>query len=208
MPIDTPDTPELAAFAGLPTSAISDCMDRLAGACRLLPRHGDAPLLGFAHTVRVRAGDNLHVHDALRRLRPHDVLVVDAGGGEERAIVGEIMMRVAISREAAGFVIDGAIRDVAAFRRAGFPCHARAVTHRGPYKHGPGERGGSIVVDGAVVNHGDVVVGDEDGVVFVPRARWRDVARAARTKLDEEMRTLRQIADGVYDESWIDGVLR
>lgn len=197
----------LAAFEGLPTSAISDCMDRLAGTYRLSPRHGDKPLLGYAHTVRVRAGDNLHIHDALRRVRPGEVLVVDGGGCEERALVGEIMMRVAISRGVAGFVIDGAVRDVAAFRAAGFPCYARAVTHRGPYKCGPGESAAPVVVDGVPVSQGDVVVGDEDGVVFVARERAADIAAAARAKLAAEAQTLAQIAAGAYDERWIEPAL-
>ncbi|GAA5233966.1 RraA family protein [Verticiella sediminum] len=201
------DTRLLAAFEGLPTSAISDCMDRLAGTYRLAPRHGATPMLGYAHTVRVRAGDNLHIHDALQRVRPGDVLVVDGGGCEERALVGEILMRVAMSRGAAGFVIDGAVRDVAAFRAAAFPCYARGVTHRGPYKHGPGGSATAVVIDGVPVSHGDVVVGDEDGVVFVPRERAGQVAAAARAKLAAEAEILAQIDAGTYDETWIAAAL-
>ncbi len=196
-----------ALFEGLPSSVISDCMQRIAGTHGLDARHGDAALLGTAYTVRVRQGDNLYIHEALRHLQPGDVLVVDGGGSVERALVGEIMMQVARKRGCVGFVIDGAIRDQSAFRRDAFPCYAAGVTHRGPYKFGPGETRCAVTIGGVVVNHGDIVVGDEDGVVFIAPAQAAAVARAARAKLADEARTLADIAAGNYDDSWIDAAL-
>lgn len=203
----SPHSVSPALFEGLPTSVISDCMDRLSGTYTLQARHGTAQLLGTALTVRVRAGDNLHIHDALRRVKPGDVLVVDGGGHLERALVGEIMMQVAKKRGAVGFVIDGAVRDVAAFRQANFPCFASGVTHRGPYKNGPGEVNVPISIGGVVVHPGDLVIGDEDGVVFVSPAKAATVAEAARRKLADETRTFEHIAAGTYDDSWIDAAL-
>lgn len=201
-------TAELAAlFEGLPTSVVSDCMGRLAGTRALYPRHGSARLLGTAFTVRVRAGDNLFIHEALRRAFAGSVIVVDAGGCEDRALVGEIMMAVARKRGVGGFVIDGAVRDVSAFREAGFPCFARSVTHRGPYKNGPGEIGGRISVDGCPVEAGDIVLGDEDGVLFVDPRSAEALATAARAKLAAEAETLRAIEEDRYDESWIEDAL-
>lgn len=198
---------DLSLFAGLPVPVISDCMDRLAGTCALLPRHGSAPLLGRARTVRVRAGDNLYIHALLRQVGPDDVIVVDAGGGAERAVIGEIMMRVAQARGVAGYVIDGAIRDVSAFREAGYPCFARAVTHRGPYKNGPGEIACPVVIDGCVVHEGDYVIGDEDGVVFVRPEQAAQVAAAARRKHQDETEMMQSIADNRYDDRWLDAAL-
>ena len=119
-------------------SVISDNLDRLPGVVGLQPFHRSGRMAGTALTVRTRAGDNLAVHHALELVKPGDVIVVDGGGDITRALVGEIMKDIALHRGAAGFVIDGAIRDVAAFRASDFPCFARGVIHRGPYKTGPG----------------------------------------------------------------------
>ncbi len=197
----------VALFDGLPTSAVSDCMGRLAGTVALAPRHGTAWLRGTALTVRVRAGDNLYIHEALRHVTPGSVIVVDGGGCTERALIGEIIMAVARRRGAAGFVIDGAVRDVAAFREADFPVYARGVTHRGPYKNGPGEHGQAIVIDGQHVQPGDIVLGDEDGVLFVRPHEARALAAAARQKIADEAAALTSIAEDRYDESWIDRAL-
>src|SRR5215468_303147 len=121
--------PLIEAFRGKPTSVISDNLDRLPGPVGLRPFHSGRPLLGRALTVRTRAGDNLAIHQALELVKRGDVVVVDGGGDVSRALVGEIMKAIAERRGAAGFVIDGAIRDCAAF--ADFPCYARAAIHRG-----------------------------------------------------------------------------
>lgn len=195
---------DLGLFDGLPTSVVSDCMGRLSGTRSLSAYHGTGVLRGYASTVRVRAGDNLFIHQAIRIAQPGCVIVVDGAGCTERALVGEIMMAIARNRQVAGFVIDGAIRDVAAFREAGFPCFARGVTHRGPYKNGPGEIGGAVVIEGETVNSGDIVLGDEDGLLFIRAAEAQEIARAARSKLADEAATLKAIDDGTYDERWID----
>jgi regulator of RNase E activity RraA len=156
----------------------------------------------------VREGDNLMIHKALALGRPGDVLVVDGAGATERALFGDIMKNVAKMRGFKGIVIDGAIRDAAAYREDTFPCFARGVCHRGPYKDGPGEINVPVSIDGMVVHPGDIVIGDDDGVVFVRPDEARDVAAASRKKLDDETRTLEGIANGSYDGSWIDAALR
>lgn len=198
----------LGLFDGIPTSAVSDCMGRLSGTCALPPVHNGAWLRGTAFTVRVRAGDNLYIHEALRRLTPGSVIVVDGAGCLDRALIGEIIMSLARVRGATGFVIDGAVRDVAAFRAADFPCYARGVTHRGPYKDGPGEISEPIVIDGQVVYPGDLVLGDEDGVLFVRPQDAAALAAAARRKLADEAAALAAIAQGTYDERWVDAALQ
>src|SRR5262245_4223629 len=160
----------LDGFGGAAVAVISDNMNRLHGTRSLKPYHGSARLIGTAVTVKTRPGDNQTLHKAFEFLRPGDVLVVDGGGDLIQALVGEIMMSRARAIGVAGFVIDGAIRDVAAFVQADFPCYARGVTHRGPYKSGPGEINVPVAIDGMVVMPGDVVVGDTDGVVTFDRA--------------------------------------
>src|SRR5919206_3995612 len=157
-------------FKLAPTSIISDNLARLAGSVGLRPFHRAGRLVGTAFTIKTRPGDNLAIHRALEMVGPGDVIVVDGGGDESRALIGEIMKNIAQWRGAAGYVIDGAIRDVAAFAAGDFPCFARAVIHRGPYKSGPGEINVPVSVGGMVISPGDIVVGDEDGVVSFSQA--------------------------------------
>ncbi|HOA95358.1 MAG TPA: RraA family protein [Quisquiliibacterium sp.] len=198
----------VALFEGIPASIISDNLSRLTGTWGLSPMHrpGTA-LLGTALTVRVRSGDNLMIHKALQLGRPGDVLVIDGNGCVDRALMGEIMKNVAMARGFAGVVLDGAIRDSAAFREDGFPCYARGVCHRGPYKDGPGEINVPVSISGMVVQPGDIVVGDDDGVVFIAPHEAEAVAAASRRKLTEEATTMDAIARGAYDDRWIDATL-
>ena len=196
-------------FKDLPASIISDNLNRLTGTWDLLPRHKPGThLLGPALTVRVREGDNLMIHKALQLGKPGDVLVVDGAGATERALFGDIMRSVAKMRGFAGLVIDGAIRDASSFRNDTFPCYSRGVCHRGPYKDGPGEINVPVSISGMVVNPGDIVVGDDDGVVFITPAEAREVAAASRKKADAEAQTLDSIARRAYDDQWIDQALK
>jgi regulator of RNase E activity RraA len=192
----------LAAFKDAPTSIISDNLDRLAGMVGLRPFHRSGRMIGTALTVKTRPGDNLAIHKALDLVRPGDVIVVDGGGDETRALVGEIMKNIAESRGAAGYVIDGAIRDVTAFESSDFPCFARAVIHRGPYKSGPGMMNVPVSVGGAVVAPGDIVVGDEDGVVSFAPSVAETLLEAVRAQLRREEETLKAIREARYEGSY------
>lgn len=195
-------------FRDLPTPNISDNMNRLFGAGELIrPVHGSAQLLGSAFTVKTRPGDNLIVHKAIDMLEPGDVLVIDAGGETTNAILGEIIMRMVMNRGATGVVVDGTVRDTEAFAEAEFPCFTKGSSHRGPYKDGPGEINVPVVVGRAVVNPGDVVVGDADGLVFVSPEEAEYLAKQTKEKNVQEMETMRQLDDGGVDRSWVDPAL-
>jgi len=155
-------------------------------------------MAGPALTVRVAAGDNLAIHKALELVKPGDVVVVDGDGDISRALVGEIMMTIAQVGGAAGFVVDGAIRDLNAFVEAGFPCFARAAIHRGPFKNGPGQINVPVSIGGLIVGPGDIVVGDDDGVVAFPQAIAADLLQAVRAQEAREEEILRSIRDGTY----------
>ncbi|MDB5773190.1 MAG: hypothetical protein JWM42_3564 [Burkholderia sp.] len=199
----------VALFDNLPTSIISDNLFRLNGTWGLHPYHRPGSrLLGQALTVRVRSGDNLMIHKALQMGGEGDVLVIDGDGNLDRALMGEIMKRVAQSRRFAGLVIDGAVRDVASYREDTFPCYARGVCHRGPYKDGPGEINVPVSISGVVVQPGDIVVGDDDGVVFISPADAKAVAAASRQKAAAEASTFESIAANKYDDAWVDEFLR
>jgi regulator of RNase E activity RraA len=136
-------------------------------------------------------------------LRPGDVLVVDGGGDLSQALVGEIMMSRARAMGIAGFVIDGAIRDVDAFLQSDFPCYARGVTHRGPYKSGPGEINVPSSIDGMVVMPGDVIVGDADGIVAFDRADAAELLGLVRQQEQREAAALAAIAEGRVDHFYM-----
>ena len=147
-------------FRSLPVANISDSMYRLtAGGPRLRPYHAGGVLCGPALTVKSRPGDNLMMHMALNLAVPGDIIVVDAGGDLTNSITGERMLAYAERKGFGGVVIDGAIRDVAYVRQRNFPVYAAGVSHRGPYKDGPGEINVPVSIDGMVIEPGDLVIG-------------------------------------------------
>jgi regulator of RNase E activity RraA len=201
--------PHIKALAGLPTSVVSDVVGRLLGTTGLRPVNRSAvTVCGNAVTVKVRAGDNLLIHKALQILEPGDVLVVDGEGDISRALVGEIMMTVAKTNGAVGFVIDGAVRDVEAFEEHQFPCWARGVNLRGPYKDGPGTINTAITVGGMLVNPGDIILGDSDGVVAITPSLAQEIAVLAKNKVQQEHEMIQSILNRSYNDSWVDETLK
>ncbi|WP_027283110.1 RraA family protein [Roseomonas gilardii] len=197
-------------FRALPVANVSDVMSRMtAGGARLRPRHAPgATLAGPALTVKTRPGDNLMIHKAIALAEPGDVIVVDAGGDLTNALIGELMLAQMVRRGLGGIVIDGAIRDVAAIRAQDFPVFAAGVTHRGPYKDGPGEINVPVALDGMVVMPGDLVLGDDDGLLCVPLDEAETIHAAAVAKQAAEAKQTANIAAGTHDASWVDATLR
>ena len=196
----------IAALREIPVAALSDNMHRNIGTVGLRPYHrpGKHTMAGTAVTARSRGGDNLTYLRALEFCRPGDVLIIDACGNLDNAVVGGILSFYAASIGVAGLVIDGAIRDVAEIREREFPVYARGVTHRGPYKDGPGEINVSVSVGAMVFNPGDIVVGDQDGLLAIPPADAEVVLDGARTTLANEANTMRAMKEGRWDRSFID----
>jgi RraA family protein len=210
LPVTRRVAPEaVARFRDLPVANVSDVMSRMTAAGpRLRPMHGGGVMAGPAFTVKSRPGDNLMVHKALAIAAPGDVIVVDAGGDLTNAIIGELMLAQMVRRGLGGIVINGAIRDSAAIKAQDFPVYAAGVTHRGPYKDGPGEINVPIAIDGMVIEPGDLVLGDEDGLLCVPFAEVETVHEAATKKAAAEARQMANIVAGTHDASWVDASLR
>ena len=197
------------ALAAMVTAHLSDNMNRMvAGGAALRPMHKGGKLCGPALTVKVAPGDNLMVHKAIDIAAPGDVIVVDAGGVLSYAIIGDIMSSLAERRGLAGLVVCGAIRDSAEIGARRFPVYACGITHRGPYKNGPGEINAPIALDGMVVQPGDIIVGDADGVVSVPLAHAGEILALAQEQLAKETAMLKAIAGGKPDRRWVDELLR
>jgi regulator of RNase E activity RraA len=209
-PIARRVNPEIVRkYRSLPVANVSDCMSRLSGGGpRLRPYHSGGVLSGPAFTVKTRPGDNLMVHKALDIASPGDVVVVDAGGDLTNSIVGEIMMTYAMKRGLAGLVINGSIRDSDAVRQMSIPVYAAGVTHRGPMKSGPGEIGRAIAFDGMVIEPGDLMIGDGDGVLCIPFDEVEEVYQAAAAKHKAEDKILADLkAEGSMDRAWVDTAL-
>lgn len=196
-------------FAAIPVANVSDVMSRMSAAGPTLrPLHSGGGLTGPAFTVKSRPGDNLMLHKALDLASPGDVVVVDAGGDLTNAMLGEMMLAHAETRGLAGVVINGAVRDLASIRTRSFPVFAAGVTHRGPYKNGPGEINVSVSLGGMVIEPGDLILGDDDGVVAVPFAEAARICAEAEQKHAQETEHLQIILDGKVDRSWIDRALK
>lgn len=195
-------------FLDVPVANVSDCMARMTAAGpRLRPMHRSGRMAGPALTIKTRPGDNLMIHKALQLAVPGDIIVVDAGGDLTNALIGEIMTGDAMLQQLGGIVINGAIRDADWIAERDFPVFAAGVTHRGPYKDGPGEINVPIAIDGMVIEPGDLVIGDGDGLLCVPFEEAQSLLAAARAKQEVEARMVADIEAGTLDRAWVDATL-
>jgi regulator of RNase E activity RraA len=206
-PVDPAPSAVIDALRNVVTPHLSDNLQRLSGITGLQRFNPSQRLIGTAFTVKARPGDNLLIYKALTLLKPGHVLVVDGGGELINALVGELIMLYAQQRQCAGFVIDGAIRDTAAFHAADFPCFARGCSHRGPYKSGPGALNVPVSIGGQVVEAGDLVVGDEDGVVTFPQRDSDRLLAAVGKTVAMEAAIKAEISNGLIRQTWLDKVL-
>lgn len=190
------------------TPHLSDNMNRLIAVdASIRPMHTSGKLVGSAFTVKTRPGDNLMVHKAIDMAGHGDVIVVDAGGDLTNSLIGEIMARIAKKNGVEGFIIDGAIRDSEAIRDMNYPVYAKGITHRGPYKDGPGEINVPIQVGGTIVNPGDLVLADSDGIVIIPSEYAEVLMEKVRTTMEAERIILKTIEEGTINRSWVDEFL-
>jgi regulator of RNase E activity RraA len=196
----------IAALRDIPVALLSDNLHRSSGSVGLHPYHRPAPLAGTAVTVRTRGGDNVTMLRAFDFCRPGDVMVIDAGGDVTNAVIGGILSFYASTIGVKGVVIDGAIRDVAEIRERDFPVYARGVNHRGPYKDGPGEINVPVSIGGMVVNPGDIVVGDQDGLLAFPQTEAVLVIEKAKAQMLKEAQTMQAMREGRWDRSFIDAL--
>jgi regulator of RNase E activity RraA len=209
--IERPDPECVAAFHAFDTPAISDMMNRLYTMKPTIQPLTDAnvKLIGPACTVKVYPGDNLMVHKALDILQPGDVVVVDTSASTMTAVLGDLISTKARHRGAAGFLVDGLIRDLPGIRALGdFPVFGQGVTPIGPLHRGPGEINYPIAAGGIVVQPGDLIVGDANGVVVVPRDIADDLLRRLTERAQAESSYTSVVARGEFNNAWVDNLLR
>lgn len=207
--VNRPDPKLVEGFRDIPVANIADMMNRTKVMDARIKKISNNNLLGTAFTVKVRSDDNLMAHKAISMAQPGDIIVIDAEGKLDNAIIGEQMVRTAIQRKLAGIIVDGAVRDVDYLsKQTDIPVYAAGVTPAGPYKDGPGEINTPISMGGIVVRPGDILVGDDDGIVVIEPASAKYVLEQSRKKNAGEAKLIEQIVDGSRDYSWIDKALK
>jgi 4-hydroxy-4-methyl-2-oxoglutarate aldolase len=208
--LNTPRPPVelIAPFREAPTGNVCDAMDRL-GAMNYLIKPLDpvSRLCGPALTVRARPGDNLMVWKAVDVARPGDVLVIATYGFTTTSTFGENVVKAARTKGVAGIVCDGLCRDATGIRETGMPTFVLGAVPSSPGKDGPGEIGGTVSCGGVAVQPGDLVVGDEDGVVVVPNADLAAVGERLAAIAAKEERMAADLAAGLTLPGWVDAVL-
>ncbi|MER1959288.1 MAG: RraA family protein [Solibacillus sp.] len=171
----------------LPTTAISDATGGHTNvAANIRPLADHFKIAGRALTVRLPDGENGAVLEAISRASKGDILVIDAKGNTNRAVAGDFVMQLAQGVGVQGFVVDGVIRDLAAARTIDFPVFSLGTTVAAGSKNGGGTVDVPIAVGGVVVQSGDYVIGDIDGVIIVPQADIEKVMEASELKVQKD----------------------
>lgn len=197
-------------FKQLPAANVADCMNRLCAlnsSIKLMGPKFSGSMVGVALTVKVRPGDNLLLHKALNLAREGDVMIVSNGGDRSQSLMGEIMFTYGKFKKMAGFVFDGPIRDVDALTELGIPVYATGSTPGGPFKQGPGEINVPIACGNIHVNPGDIILGDSDGVIVIPRQDAAGVLQAAQKFSASDHAKAVAAANGTLDRTWVDKAL-
>jgi 4-hydroxy-4-methyl-2-oxoglutarate aldolase len=195
-------------FRGMASPNVADAMGRFHFMDPELRQRSGLPLCGVAVTVDARPADNLMVHKALQVAQPGDVVVVNTNGNRTSAVFGELMCRTAVGARLGGIVVDGAIRDVDGITALGFPAFSRTVCAGGCDKDGPGEINVPIACGNTVVMPGDLVIGDVDGVVIVPREEAAAVLDLVVALVERERKRIAEIDAGVLFKGEIDDILK
>lgn len=206
-PRPSPDL--VAALTGVPTGYAVDAQGRR-GALdwRIRPITRKTAFCGVALTVHTRPRDNLGPYAALEYARKGDVLVIATNAYEEASVVGDILLGMARNKGVVAMVTDGMVRDVAGLNEVGIPVFARGLSPNSPFKDGPSEIGLSISIGGVTVTSGDVVLGDDDGVVVVPQAALGAAVSALEEVKAKEKKMDQAVRSGAGVPDWLPEAFR
>jgi 4-hydroxy-4-methyl-2-oxoglutarate aldolase len=205
---ERPDPDLVERFRGVPTGFLVDALGR-SGALdyRIGPIWNSSSFVGTALTVSTSARDNLAPYAALKWARPGDVLIVETGDFDRAAVMGDIIIAMARNCGIVAVVTDGLVRDVEGIEAVGLPVYARGLTPNSPFKNGPGAIGFPVTVGGVVIEPGDLVLGDRNGVVVAPRARLEQALGGLEAVTAKEADMDRAVQDGLKLPAWLDQAL-
>ncbi|WP_062301612.1 4-carboxy-4-hydroxy-2-oxoadipate aldolase/oxaloacetate decarboxylase [Demequina subtropica] len=184
------------AFASIGVATVHEAMGRTGSISALRPIQQGVRVAGTAVTVMSWPGDNLMIHAAIEQCGPGDILVVTTREPSSHGMFGELFATGLQRRGVVGALIDAGARDTQEMRDMGFPVWSRHVNVMGTVKSTPGAINVPIVVGGQVIDAGDIIVADDDGVVVVPRAGADDALVKSRARLDKEEATRQAFLGG------------
>lgn len=196
--IERPSRALVQEFRKIPTGIASDAMNRMncmEAAIKSVTEN--SRIAGPAVTVKSMVGDNTMSHHAIYEAEPGDVLVIDARGHLNTSVWGFVQTMACRLRKIQAVVIDGAIRDLKEIRESGFPVFCKGVSPAGPHKGWGGSVNEPIQCGGVPVEPGDIVIGDDDGVVVVPRRIAQEVLERSNERLETEREWMQKLNAGV-----------
>lgn len=202
-----PEKEVMDGFRDLPAANVADVMGRscaMSSEIHTMLPHTDKIMVGPALTIRARPGDNLMIHKGLNLAREGDIVVISNESDRSQSLLGAIIVAYARSKKLGGIVVDGPIRDVDEIAALGIPVYATGSTPGGPYKEGPGEVNTPISCGGVSVSPGDIVLGDSDGVIVIPRKDASRVLEEAREFAKLDAAKMQAALEGRAKRDWVD----
>ena len=184
-------------FKKIPASIVSDAMNRMNSmSADINPIIENVHVAGSAITVQCMVGDNIMVHKAIYIAEPGDVIVIDSKGHTHSSVWGSIMTKASKMRGIEAVVIDGAIRDINDNRKDSFPIYCKGYVPGGSQKSWGGNINMPIHCGGVSINPGDIIVGDDDGIVVVPLDMAEIVLNKSLETLKKEKEWIKKIEEG------------
>lgn len=196
-PISRPDPELIRRATSYPSATLHEAMGRKGAFPNVIKPIGPGMMVcGPALTVSCPPMENLAIHRAIYMAEPGDVLVVTVGRGYEGGYWGEIMTFAAQQRKIAGLIIDGCVRDKSLIQEMKFPVFSRGLCIRGTVKNQEGTINQPVAIGNVVITPGDLIVGDDDGVVVVPRQDILETIDASEKREQKEEQFIKELAKG------------
>jgi 4-hydroxy-4-methyl-2-oxoglutarate aldolase len=196
--IERPPRDLVDRFRGIGTATVHEASGKKGYVdCAIKPIAKGVRICGPAFTVQCHPRDNLMLHKALERAQPGDIVVASVGGCYEAGYWGGLMATSALARKLGGLAIDGCVRDSEEMVKMGFPVFCRGFCILGTTKTGLGLINHPTLFGGVMVNPGDLILGDEDGMVVVDRTECKAVLERSMERTETEKKKSVQLAAGV-----------
>ena len=205
---DRPSSDQIAAFQRIPTGFLGDAQNG-SGALdyRIKPLATDMAFAGSVITVHVEPRDMLAVQPGIALAQPGDVVLIETGGYHDAAVIGDNVAIMAKNKGVRAIVTDGLVRDVEGILAAGIPVFCAGVSPNSPYSWGPGSVGLPVAIKGVPIGPGDILVGDRDGVVVVPRSTTDAVIESLAIVADLEAKFEKKVNGGATASDWVQELL-